>query len=231
MNDKKSNRHRSAHVLGLFAGGTARAVMVATAAIGGATLVGASVFASLNATAYNTSAQDVASGTLKLTQASSSVSGLTGGITTSITNLASGDIVNRFVDLTNGGSLDGKDLTLSLADVGTSLLTSDATVGLQVAVFECATAWTTVTGLCSGGAGTQVMSSTPAHSLLTTAGSLTVGSLAASHVNHLRLQITLPSKTETTVNGVLPGSTIQGLTSNLTWTFTEAQRLETVTQG
>jgi spore coat-associated protein N len=214
-----------------FADRSAKTLMIGAALIGGSALVGSGVFASLNATAFNPATQSVTTQTLKLTQASSSVTGLTGGITTAITNMAPGDVVNRFVDLTNTGTMDGRNLKLKLAAAGTaSTLTTDGTNGLQIAVYECATAWTTVTGLCSGGAGTTVLASTSATSLVAAEKALSVASLSASSVNRLRIEITLPTGSETTINGVLPSGTIQGVSSDLTWTFSEEQRLATVSQ-
>ncbi len=205
-----------------------KTLMIGAAVIGGGALVGSGVFASLNATAFNTAAQSATAQTLKLTQSASTVTGLTGGITTAIANLAPGDVVSRFIDLTNGGTMGGTNLKLQLADATSSLLTSDATKGLQIAISECSTAWTSA-GAC-GGTPTTVMASTAASSLITTAKTVSVGSLAAADVNHLKIEITLPSSTETTTNGVLPANTIQGLSSSLTWTFTEDQRLATTSK-
>ena len=43
--------------------------------------------------------------------------------------------------------------------------------------------------------------------------------------------ITLPTGSEVTTNGVTPVGTVQGLTTALTWTFTETQRTATTTEG
>ena len=159
------------------------------------------------------------------------MSGLTGGVTTAITNIAPGDVTNRFLEVANSGTMAGTALKLAISDAAATALTSNGTAGLQVAIFECATQWTTVTGLCSGLAGTQVMASTPALTLLTVPTAVTVASLAGGTISHLRLQISLPTGSETTTNGVLPVGTVQGLTSTITWTFSEAQRLPATTQG
>ena len=206
----------------------AKTLMIGAAVIGGGALVGSGVFAALNATAFNPAGQSATTQTLKLTQSASAVGGITGGITTAIANLAPGDVVNRFIDLTNGGTMGATNLKLQLADSTTSLLTSDGTKGLQIAISECSTAWTSA-GTC-GGTPTTVMASTTATSLIATAKTVSVGSLAAGAVNRLKIEITLPNSTETTTNGVLPSGTIQGLSSSLTWTFTEDQRLATISQ-
>lgn len=202
-----------------------KTLMIGAALIGGGALVGSGVFASLNATAFNTAGQTVTTQTLQLTQAAS---GATGGITTAISNMAPGDVVHRFIDLTNTGTMGGTNLKLQLADSTSSLLTSDAAKGLQIAISECSTAWSAA-GACAG-TPTTVMASTAASSLVATAKTVSVGSLAATAVNRLKIEITLPDSTETTTNGVLPANTIQGLSSSLTWTFTEGQRTATITQ-
>jgi hypothetical protein len=168
--------------------------------------------------------------TLKLTMASSAVGGITGGVTAPISNMAPGDVVNRFLDLTNGGTMAGSALDLQLADLPGSTLTSSSSTGLQIAIFECGSQWG-ADGKCGSGAGTEVMASIPASTLLTTPTAVRVSSLAAGTTSHLRLQLSLPAGSEVTTNGVLPVGTVQGVTSNITWTFTEAQRLATTTSN
>lgn len=209
----------------------AKIAIVLTATVGGVALVGSSVFASLTATAFNTSAHSVTSGTLKFTQAPSGVVGLTAGFVTPVTGLAPGDTINRFVDLSNAGTLAGAAVTLGLADAGTvKLLTTDATNGLKVTVKECTVVYTLTAGVssCSGGTETTMLSQTPAATLVSTPQLLTVAAadlVANTGVAHLKIIIDFPSTlTEVTTNGSLPSGTLQGLTSLLTWTFTETQR-------
>ena len=213
------------------AGSAFKIAMIGTALVGGVGVVSSSVFASLTATTSNTSSQAISTNTLKLTHTASAVSGLTGGFATAISGMAPGDVVNRFIELTNGGTMAGQTMTLALTDTASTTLTSSSANGLQIQVFECATQWTTVTGLCSGAAGTSVMASTPATTLLTTPGTISLASLAAGTTSHLRVQITLPAGSEVTTNGTLPAGTVQGVTSYLTWTFTETQRTATTTQS
>lgn len=207
----------------------AKIAIVITATVGGTALVGSSVFASLTATANNTSAHSVTSGTLKLTQAASGVAGLTAGFATAVTAIAPGDTISRYIDLSNGGTLDGASMNLKVADANTSTLTSSAVTGLAVVVKECTVAYTTGTGACSG-TETPVLTTT-ANSLLSAGLTLPVAAadLLAGAVAHLRFVISLPASSEVTTNGTLPGSTIQGVTAALTWTFTETQRNGTTT--
>lgn len=205
------------------------ALIIATAAVGGVAMVSSGVYAALNATASNTTPQNIVTDTLKLTLAPSSVTGLTGGVTTAISAVGPGDVVNRFLDLANTGTMTGTALKLSIADAAGTALTSNGTAGLQVAIFECSVPFTATTGACSGTT-TTAMASTPALTLLSTPTAVNVASLATG-TTRLRLQITLPTGSETTVNGVLPAGTIQGLTSQITWTFNEAQRVAATTNG
>lgn len=203
----------------------AKTLMIGAAVIGGGALVGSGVFASLNATASNTLGQAVNTQTLILTQ---TAAGASGGITTAILDLAPGDVVNRFIDVANAGTMAGTNLNLRLGATPSTTLTSDAANGLQVTIFECATAWTAA-GAC-GDTLRTVMESTAASSLVSAAQTLSVSSLAPATTSRLKIEIKLPAGNETTVNGVLPTGTVQGLASSLTWTFTEDQRLASTSQ-
>lgn len=205
-----------------------KAVVFLTAGLGGIGLISSSVYASLTAVASNTSGGTVTSGTLKLTQAPSTVVGLTDGFATSITAIAPGDTVRRYIDLSNTGTLDGDTVTLKAEPSVSNALTTNGTAGLQVTVNECAVAWTSA-GVCTPGS-TVVLSQ---KSLLAmgSAQSLTLSSVLASSVNHLQFVITLPAGSEVTTNGALPVGTVQGLSTALTWTFTETMRAATTTDS
>jgi hypothetical protein len=199
--------------------------MAAGVATVGLALTGFTVFAGLNAVADNTSAQTVSSGTLKLTMTANG-----NGFTQSVTNMAPGDVVNRYVALTNGGTLDANGLTLGVADATSSKLTTDATNGLHVTVTSCTVAWSATAGTC-GGTTTVLLSSTAMSSLISSPGTLVSGAIPAGTVENLQISTALPNQTETTTNGTLPGSTIQGLSASLTWNFTENQRTATTTNS
>lgn len=192
----------------------------------GLAITGGGVYAALNATASNTAAQSATSGLLSLTMANNGA-----GFSQAVSNLAPGDVVNRYVTLTQGADLDGKNLTLAVADATPTPLTTDGTKGLRVTVTQCVSGdWTVATGSCAGaGAGTSVLATNvPLRTLATTPAALT-GSLPAGSTVKLQLALSLPDQTETTVNGVAPTGTIQGLSSSLTWTFSETQRTATTT--
>lgn len=200
---------------------------LAMATIGGAVLVtmGAGVWATLSATSANVDPQQVTDGTLKLTMAANG-----NGFTQAVTNLAPGDVVNRYVDLTNGGTLDGQALTLKVTGTGATALTTDAARGLRVTVTECASGtWTATTAACSGTK--NVLLADKAVSDLGTAATLVSGTIGNGTTRTLQVSLKLPDSTETTVNGVLPANTIQGLSTNLTYTFAETQRAATTTNS
>lgn len=186
------------------------------------------VFAALTATADNGTGQSVASGTLKLELGT--VAG-SGGITTAISNLAPGDSVIRYVDLTNSGTLDAQLLKLQVAATGDATLITDgvspATKALTVAVKSCTVAW--VAGVCSGTT-TQELSATTLSALNTATGLLNPSPTAGT-VMHLQLTTALPDQTENVVNGVIVEPSVQGKTATLVYTFSEAQRTAVTTSN
>ena len=179
------------------------------------------VFAALTATTSNGVGQSVSSGTLQLTLGSASG----GGLTSAISNMAPGDSEIRYVDLTNGGTIDGSLLKLQVEATGDSALITDGvapatTKALTVTVKSCTVAWSG--GVCSGTTTTELAAAKV--SALATATGLLSASPAAGTVMHLQVTTSLPDQNETTVDGVLPGTTIQGKSATLVYTFSEAQR-------
>jgi len=217
--------------LGKSAGSlTIKIAIVAAAAIGGTSLVSSSVFASLSASAFNTTPQSVSTGTLSLVETNSVVVGITGGFVTAISSLAPGDTVNRYIDLTNNGTLDETNTTISLAgSTPINTLDSDTVKGLQITIRECTVAWTNA-GVCSGTT-TVAMAATPAATMVATPQFMTLASHLAGRVARLQVSIALPTGSEVTTNGVLPVGTVQSLTTGLVWTFLEQQRLATTTNS
>jgi spore coat-associated protein N len=201
-----------------------RLALAGGVAIGGLALTGMAVFAGLNASATNTTAQSIDAGTLQLTYADNGA-----GFTSVAAKMAPGDVVNRYVDLTNGGTLDGKTLTLAATDATPTKLSTDATNGLQVSVTECTGGtWNTATGVCSGTTGTPVTGSL--QSMASTALSL-ASNVTSGATLHYQVSVALPDQNESVVNGALPVNTIQGLTADITWTFNELQRTATTTNS
>lgn len=207
QHDTFAQRRRCRRCTKAFGVAAGAAVLVATS--------GAAAYAFLAASATGTS--PTSSGSLSLTLGADGV-----GFSQPIANLAPGDVVNRYVTLTSGGTLDAANLTLSVAGTGTSLLTTDPTKGLALSVLSCSGTWTPTTGACSG-TSTPLLSGT-AVSVLGGPASLVAGTVPAGTTRRLKLSLALPDQTETTVNGVPPTTTIQGLSTTLTYTFSQTQR-------
>ena len=200
------------------------AIVISVAAI-----AGQSVLASLNATAFNTTAQNINAGTLKFDLANNG-----NGFGTSIANVVPGDVVNRYVTLTNSGTLNGIGLTLKTTQTGTPSLITDGispitTKALKLTVTSCSVAWNTTTGVCSG-TPTEELASTVIGSL-TSATTLAGSTLNSTAVRYLQMKIELPDQNETTVNGALPANTVQGGSVDVTYTFDLKQRLATTTNS
>lgn len=169
------------------------------------------VSAVLNAQAQNPQAQSVTSGTLSLTMSDNGV-----GFSQGISNLAPGDVVNRYVTLANDGSLDGQNLTLGVVGTGSQALISDGalTRALTLSVNSCSVAWDPTAGTCAGSSSTLLTNATL--STLSNAVTLDSATFTAGQLRHLQLSLVLPDQDETSTNGVPPAQTIQGQSASLT---------------
>lgn len=200
---------------------------LAVAGLLGLGLAANAVSATLKAEAKNTTAHGISSGTLKLTQAKNGV-----GFDTTIADMAPGDVVNRYVDYTNNGTLASQELRLKVDDSTSpkSLLSTDSAKGLQLVVKDCSSAWNPTAGTCSGASTTLLTS--PISALTSDTAFSNITTLAAnSGILHLQFALTLPEATETTTNGTLTTGSIQGLAAALTWTLSETQRTATNTNA
>jgi len=190
-----------------------------TASVG--LLATAGVYAGLSATA--TGAEQVTSGTLNLT--------LTPDVGVGFSNFAAkmapGDTNNVYVNMNNTGTLaSAAGMTLAVAGAPSNALTNGSVAGegLTVTATQCSVAWTLATGTCSGTT-TPILATTQVSALSTPVALSNIPALVAAtgQVAHVQVQLGLVA-TETSTNGVAPASTIQGLSSTLTYTFTEQQR-------
>jgi hypothetical protein len=122
-------------------------------------------------------------------------------------------------------------MTLAVAGSPLNALTNGSVAGegLTLTATQCSVAWTVATGVCSGTT-TSILANTQLSALATATALSNVPSLVAStgQLAHVQFSLGLVG-TETSTNGVAPGSTIQGLTAALTFTFTELQRTGVVT--
>lgn len=203
---------------------------LAAAAVGASVLLigGQGVWATLNASATNTTPQSVNSGNLTLGMA-----GTGAGLTTAITAMAPGDTVNRHVVLTNGGSLATSGMTLGVVPNPTSstlLADNGATRGLQIAVNTCSVAWNATAGTCSGTRGTA-LGARALSALVTAPAVLSNVATAVGGQTYLQISLVLPDQDEISTNGAGPAGTVQNQTLALTYAFTATQRAATITNS
>ena len=203
-----------------------KTILVGSVGILGFSVVADSVMATVNATAFNTTAQPISSGDLTVTLAAGSGST---GFGSTFSGFVPGDSRTVYVDISQGTSASTNP-QIQIVDTPTAsatLLTSDATRGLAVTINGCATAWSS--GSCSGGS-FVVLASTPLLTLKTITNLSAGYLLTASTTNYLQFIVTLPNGlNETRANGaaaVVSGGTgtIQGLSANIIWTLSVQQR-------
>jgi len=145
-------------------------------------------------------------------------------LTLGASGLLPGDTMQRVVDLSNTGVAGSDDLgsvTLTTAASASSLLDTDATDGLKLAIDTCSQAWTesgsspAFTYTCGGTTSSVLADRAVVGSDLALAN---LASVEAGETDHLRVTLTLPSSAP---------NAMQGLSSQLTYTFTGTQRTAT----
>ena len=159
-------------------------------------------------------ATTVQSGTLNIDVAQQ---GFAVPVTTS--NFVPGDSMTRAVNLINSGNVGLGSVVLGTTVTTPSVLTTDTTNGLQLAVKSCSVPWTqagTATAATYTCAGTErALASGPAVSNLTLNNP---ASLAAGSTDYLTFAISLPTSAD---------NTFQGKSAALSLTFTGTQRTGT----
>lgn len=192
-------------------------------------LTAAGVYAGLTGVA--TGSETVTSGTLNLT--------LTPDVGTGFSNftgkMAPGDTDNVFVNLNNTGTLaTAAGMTLWVAGTPANALTNGTAPGegLTVTATQCSVAWTLATGVCSGTT-TPILATTQISTMNTAGTAVSLSNIpslvaATGQVAHVEVSLGLVAS-EVSTNGVAPSPTVQGLSTTLAYTFTEQQRLGTVT--
>jgi spore coat-associated protein N len=183
----------------------------------GVALAGTAALATWTAT--TSAGNTVAAGTVLVALGTTGAS--TNRLTVNASGLVPGDTVQRSFDITNTGSQDMASVALTTTASPSSLLDTDTTNGLQMVVDRCSVAWTEsgsspiFTYTCSGSTSTIISSRSVIQSSLTMSG---LSALTAGGTDHLRLTLTFPSAA---------GSTFQGLSSTLTYSFLGTQRAGT----
>jgi spore coat-associated protein N len=188
----------------------ARKLLLSIAVLGSAaSIAGLGTFATF--TSSTSTSHTIASGTLSLTTPVSRLG-------TGASPIAAGDTMQRAIDLSYSGTISLGSVTLTTSATSSSLLDTDATNGLQIAIDKCSQAWTEsgppYTYTC-GGSSSSVLAS---RALIGSAIALSNLTLTAGSTDHLRVTVTLPSSAD---------NTLQNKSSTIDYTFTGVQRAGT----
>ena len=188
----------------------ARKLLLSVAVLGSAaSIAGLGTFATF--TSSTSTSHTIASGTLSLTTPVSRLG-------TGASPIAAGDTMQRAIDLSYSGTISFGSVTLTMSATSSSLLDTDATNGLQIAIDKCSQAWTEsgppYTYTC-GGSTSSVLAS---RALIGSAIALSNLTLTAGSTDHLRVTVNLPSSAD---------NTLQNKSSTIDYTFTGVQRAGT----
>jgi spore coat-associated protein N len=188
----------------------ARKLLLSIAALGAAaSIAGLGTFATF--TSSTSASHTIASGTLSLTAPFSRLG-------TGASPIAPGDTMQRAIDLSYSGTISFASATLTTSASPSSLLDTDGTNGLQMAIDKCSAAWTEsgppYTYTCSGSTSTVLASRALIGSNITLSNlTLTTGA-----TDHLRVTVTFPSGAD---------NSFQNKSSTVNYTFTGNQRAGT----
>lgn len=188
----------------------ARKVLLSLAALGAAaSIAGLGTFATF--TSSTSTSNTIASGTLSLTTPFSRLG-------TGASPIAPGDTMQRAIDLSYSGTISFASATLTTSASPSSLLDTDGTNGLQIAIDKCSQAWAEAgppyTYTCGGSTSTVLAS----RALIGSAVALSNLTLTAGSTDHLRVTLTFPSGA---------GNTLQNQSSTVSYTFSGSQRAGT----
>jgi len=185
----------------------ARKLLLSIAVLGSAaSIAGLGTFATF--TSSTSTSHTIASGTLSLTAPVNRLG-------TGASPIAAGDTMQRAIDLSYSGTISFGSATLTTSATSSSLLDTDATNGLQIAIDKCSQAWTEsgppYTYTC-GGSTSSVLAS---RALIGSSITLSNLTLTAGSTDHLRVTVTLPSSAD---------NTLENKSSTIDYTFTGVQR-------
>lgn len=202
--------------MGLNLNTTSGKVLASLALVGSA--AGVAGLGTYGAFTSSTSAStEVSSGTVNI--ALGAVDSEPNSLDLAASGLVPGDTVQRAATLSNAGNQALAGITLTSSATVSSLLNTDATHGLQLAIDNCSVPWTEAgtspafTYTCVGGTTTSVLAARPV-----TGANLALANLrstAAGATDYLRTTLTLPSTA---------GDTFQTKTSTISLAFTGTQR-------
>ncbi|HVL33393.1 MAG TPA: TasA family protein [Actinomycetota bacterium] len=198
-------------------GSNAKKIMMSVAVLGASASIAAlGTFASFTST--TSASQNVGAGTVSVALGAP---GAGNRIDVTASNIVPGDTMQRAFQLTNDGTVDLASIALTTVATASSLLDTDATNGLQMAIDRCSQAWTE-TGVspafvytCGGSTSTVLASRAVIGSGLALSN---LAATTAGSTDYLRLTLTFP---------VSADNTLQGLSSTVQFSFVAAQRAAT----
>jgi predicted ribosomally synthesized peptide with SipW-like signal peptide len=198
------------------AGGSLTKLVASIAVLGAAaSIAGLGTFATFTST--TSASHTVSSGTVTIALGATGAS--TNRLNVNASAIAPGDTIQRSVDLINQGTLDLASVTLTTTASPSSLLDTDATNGLQMAIDRCSVAWTEsgppYTYTCGGSTSTVLASRAVIGSGLSLSN---LSATTAGNTDHLRVTLTFPSGA---------GNTFQNQSSTISYAFTGTQRAGT----
>ena len=173
---------------------TTKIAIIAIATVGGISIVSSSVFASLNATANNTTAQSINGGKLTIDLSSTGNGiGNTGSAVLNMSNFQPGDVQYRLLDLNQntGSSAVSADPLSTRIDVRNSSTDPNSALNsvLEIGIDECTSGTWSYVGTvptCAGGTVSHVLSTSPGGSL-TSASDATGQAWTADYLNAAEL--------------------------------------------
>ncbi len=181
-----------------------------------AAIAGVGTFASFTSSASQ--AISITSGTVTIALGATGAS--TNRLNVNASAIVPGDTMQRSADISVSGTSDIGSIKLTTTASPSTLLDTDTTDGLHIAIDKCSSAWTEAgtspafTYTC-GGTTTTVLSS---QAVIGANISLPGVSTTAGSTTHLRVTLTLPATA---------GNTFEGLSSTITCAFTGSQRAAT----
>ena len=183
-----------------------------------AAMAGMGTFATF--TSSTSASHTISSGTVSIALGATGAS--TNRLTVGASNVVPGDTIQRTADLVNNGGSSADNLSsivLSTTASPSSLLDTETTTGLQMAIEKCSAPWTEAgtapayTYTCSGTTSTVLPSRAVIGSNIALSG---LASLTTGSTDHLRVTLTLPTAAP---------NTMQGLTSTISYNFVGTQRV------
>ncbi len=204
-------------IMGISLTSTSGKVLASVAVLGvAASVAGMGTYGAF--TASTSASESVSAGTVNIALGAA---GADNRLAVAATGVVPGDTIQRAVKLSNTGSQALSAVTLTTSTAASTLLTSDATNGLQVAIDACSLPWIETgtapayTYTCAGTT-TSVLAS---RAILGTDLALNgLASVATGASDNLRVTTTLPASAD---------NTFQGLSSTVDFAFVGTQRTAT----